>query len=70
MKISKKILKTMAAGLIFSAAFNSCGKSKQLIHPDMECKSDCDIDHLHKMNAKEKVDEEKVHIYCPQCGLG
>ncbi|MFK7971379.1 MAG: hypothetical protein AB8F95_13485 [Bacteroidia bacterium] len=64
MKISKTLLKTIAAGVILSGAMTSCVTDKELIKPETTCEADCDIDHKHNKDKNNHIDN------CPACGLG
>jgi len=70
MKISKELLKTMAAGLILGATMTSCEKSEFFVLPDHFCAPTCEIDHVHTVETKGIFHNGNTCDDCPACGLG
>ncbi len=71
MKISKSLLKTIAAGLVVAGTLNSCG-----IHDDAvvdlhgeNCTEKCDINHAEQARDKGETSEHNWED-CPGCGMG
>ncbi len=71
MKISKSLLKTIAAGLVVAGTLNSCSMHEDAVvdlHSE-DCTEKCDIKHE---DQAKKANESTEHNWenCPACGMG